>query len=79
MALSSPKTIVTRPAETVEIADVQIVQVLDNTETKEVTVWIKGIGSPILLGGLSGEFYNNPPWTDELVQQHTEAFIEGLN
>jgi hypothetical protein len=78
MALSAPKTIITRVAETAEISEVTVLRVLDDAQSQEVLVWVEGVPQAIKLGGLSGENYNNPPWTDELIVQHVEAFIESL-
>jgi hypothetical protein len=76
--LQSPKTVTVRPAETFEFSSIQIQRILDEPTQKKIVVWVVGFQHPIELAALSGDNYDNPPWTNESVLQATVDFISNL-
>ena len=76
--LQSPKTIVLKQAETVELSSVVVERVLDDVNAKKVIVWIQGIPNPIELVELSNENYDNPQWTNESLTAAVANFINLL-
>ena len=76
--LQNTKHILVRQPETVTLENVTIEKILDDTVSKKVLVWLKGIPHPIELGDLSGDNYDNPQWTNESVLASVQAFVNGL-
>ena len=75
--LQQPKKIVTKPAEpeeSVELTELKVKTIIDDTQTKRVLVFVEGIRDPILLSDLSGDNYDNPEWTNESVLRSLENF-----
>lgn len=75
--LQQPKKIVTKPAEpeeSVELTELKVKTIIDDTQTKRVLVFVEGIRDPILLSDLSGDNYDNPEWTNESVLRALENF-----
>jgi hypothetical protein len=76
--LETPKTVTVRQPEVVEISEVVIERVLDEVLNKKVIVWLKNFPHPIELGDLSGDNYDNPQWTNEVVVASVQAFLASL-
>jgi hypothetical protein len=75
--LQQPKKIVTKPAEpeqSIELTQLKVKTIIDDTEGKRVLVFVEGIRDPILLNDLSGDNYDNPEWTNESVARALENF-----
>lgn len=76
--LETPKTVTVRQPETVEVNEVVIERVLDDVVSKKVVVWIKDFPHPVELGDLSGDNYDNPQWTNELVVASIQNFFNSI-
>lgn len=76
--LETPKTVIVRQPETVEVSEVVIERVLDDVLNKKVVVWLKDFPHPVELGDLSGDNYDNPEWTNESVLSSVQSFISLL-
>ena len=75
--LQQPKKIVIKPAEpeeSVELTELKVKTIIDDTQGKRVLVFVEGIRDPILLSDLSGDNYDNPEWTNESVLRALENF-----
>ena len=75
--LQQPKKIVIKPAEpeeSVELTELKVKTIIDDTQSKRVLVFVEGIRDPILLSDLSGDNYDNPEWTNESVLRALENF-----
>ena len=77
--LKSPKTLVVKPAETLEVTKLVVDKVLDDLENKKVIVWIKNLPAPFEVGDLSNENYDNPPWTNELLQEALSKIADSFD
>lgn len=62
--LETPKTLVLKQAEVVELSSIVIERVLDDVVNKKVIVWVQGIPNPVELAELSNENYDNPEWSN---------------
>ena len=76
--LQTPKTVLVREPESVTFSTIEIERILDDPQAKKVIVWIKGLGYPVELGDLSGDYYDNPEWTNLLVEESVKKFISAL-
>lgn len=75
--LQQPKKIVLKPAEpeeSIELTQLKVKTVIDDTDGKRVLVFVEGIRDPILLNDLSGDNYDNPQWTNESLLKALENF-----
>ena len=66
-----PKKFLITPPVIKEASSVTIVRVVDLPNKRKVRVLLLGIGF-VDLPSLSGDNYDNPPWTNELVVQALE-------
>ena len=76
--LETPKTITIKEPEVVEVSEVVIERILDDVVNKKVIAWIKGFPHPVELGDLSGDSYDSPQWTNELVLSSLQSFFSNL-
>ena len=61
---SNPKEFVVHPAQTITTKTLTVHAVLDKPQDKIVVAIVEGLGN-VIVEGLSGPNYNNPPWTDD--------------
>lgn len=76
--LQNPKSVVIRQPEVVEVSSVVVERILDDVLAKKIIVWLKDFPHPVELADLSGESYDNPPWTNELILTSIQAFVNSL-
>ena len=74
--LDRKKTIVTAPAVTREIEKLTVVRIVDLPVEKKVRAFVRELGRPVELPGLSGENYGD--WNDEDIVKAVKSEIGKL-
>ena len=74
--LDRKKTIVTAPAVTREIEKLTVVRIVDLPVEKKVRAFVRELGRPVELPGLSGENYGD--WNDEDIVEAVKSEIGKL-
>jgi len=74
--LDQKKTIVTAPAVTKEIEKLTVVRIVDLPVEKKVRAFVRELGRPVELPGLSGENYGD--WNDEDIVEAVKSEIGKL-
>ena len=74
--LDRKKTIVTAPAVTKDIEKLTVVRIVDLPVEKKVRAFVRELGRPVELPGLSGENYGD--WNDEDIVEAVKSEIGKL-
>ncbi len=61
---SSPKDFVVVPAQTIKKKTLTVHAVIDKPQDRMVVAIVEGLGN-VVVEGLSGPNYDNPPWTND--------------
>ncbi len=77
--LPETKSIILRPVHQVSTDKLVVTRIMDDPVNKTVLVWADPLPSAVELTDLSGENYDNPPWTNELIAESLIKLIKNMS